>query len=266
MTSNSRHRWITAAIAGLALAVAVEVAVVVEGDETEQVDRSASVATSLRPAVATSEDHGVPSRPGTRTSHERTRVSDQPGASSDLAAENDRSGRDRVDDAESKGSPETGYGDPGNVGDASDPDYADGVDVVPDDGYEGTDGGASFGAEFLGGQWYSEPSYGGAETYTVLTADYDGAQRGGRAYWPNGVVGSALTMPITGGNEFPFLWELSGDLLTIQFYSGRVESYRVLSYDPAAHEMWVDDGAEVRMFIGCRSPRWPLPGATAPGC
>lgn len=149
---------------------------------------------------------------------------------------------------------------------SADPDYADGTDTSAGDGHEGTDGGTSFGAEFLAGQWYSAPSYGGAETYTILGADYDGVQRGGRAYWPNGVSGNALNMPVTGGNEYPFLWELSGDLLSLQFYSGRIEQFRVVEYDPANHEMWVDDGSETRLFIGCRSPQWPLPGATAPGC
>ncbi len=43
-----------------------------------------------------------------------------------------------------------------------------------------------FDAAFLSGQWYSEPSYGGAETYTLLGVDYDRTQHGGRAYWPRG--------------------------------------------------------------------------------
>ncbi len=52
----------------------------------------------------------------------------------------------------------------------------------------------------------------------------------------------------------------------MQFYSGRVETFQVIYYYPDTHELWVDDGREQRLFIGCRSPRWPLPQETAPGC
>lgn len=253
MDRRRNRGWLALLVALLALTALGVVAVGTYGPN--EPSRPAAMATSAEPSS---------SPPASRRDGDRPKTDRQRSSSASADSSVDQPVPDG--DGSSTRTDGRGAGESVDEGPAADPDYGDGVDEAPDDGYEGVDGGASLDAWILAGQWYTEPSYGGAETYTILTVDYDGAQRGGRAFWPNGVTGGPLTMAITGGNEYPFLWELSGDLLTLQFYSGRVESYRIVSYDEGLHEMWVDDGAEVRLFVGCRSGQWPLPAATAPGC
>jgi hemolysin type calcium-binding protein len=86
--------------------------------------------------------------------------------------------------------------------------------------------------------------------YRFVDDETCGYRRGTRTHYPTG--------DLSYGQTYPFIWTIDGDVLTVQFTTGYVETIRLLGYDPA--EDRIDrtvNGEAGPPWYGCASPYFP---------